>query len=80
MSTKPKKLPPIIYVEWVDAVASAGWEKEAHGADLCHAVGFVVADTKQHLTLAVTVSGGQHNARLAIPKGWIKKRKRLALG
>ena len=78
--TKPLKLPPVVYVEWVDAVASSGWDSKAHGADLCHAVGFVVADTKDHLTLAVTVSADQHNARLAIPKGWIKKRRRVALG
>jgi len=66
----------VIYVQWVDAVADAGWEDEVKAEiDLCHTVGFLISETKDALCIASTVSKDNSNARIHIPKAWIKKRK-----
>jgi len=67
---------PIVYVEWVDAVSDGGWEDNVK-VDI-HAVctvGFLIAETKDGICLASTVSGDNSNARMHIPKSWITKRK-----
>jgi hypothetical protein len=66
----------IVYVEWVDAVSDAGWEDNVK-VDIhpvC-TVGFLIAETKDGICLASTVSGDNSNARMHIPKSWITKRK-----
>lgn len=67
----------LIYVEWVDAVASSGWEKheEAESIHLCRSIGYVVKEDKDCLILASTISQDQNNCRIAIPKAWIKKKR-----
>jgi hypothetical protein len=67
---------PIVYVEWVDAVSDAGWEDNVK-VDIHNVctVGFLIAETKDGICLASTVSGDNSNARMHIPKSWITKRK-----
>lgn len=79
MPKRAAKLPPLVYVEWVDAVANAGWEKKAPPLALCPAAGFLIEETKEHIVLAVTVSADEHNASMTIPKAWIKKRRRVVI-
>lgn len=70
----------LVYIEWVDAVADIGWE-EGSKADI-HAVrtvGFVVSETADAICIASTVSHDNSNARMHIPKAWIKKRKVINL-
>jgi uncharacterized protein YpmB len=70
----------IIYVQWVDAVADSGWEDEIKAEiDLCHTVGFLISETKDAICIASTVSKDNSNARMHIPKAWIKKRKVIKL-
>jgi hypothetical protein len=65
-----------IYVQWVDAVADSGWEDEVKAEiHLCHTIGFLVSETADALCIASTVSKEDSNARMHIPKAWIKKRK-----
>lgn len=68
--------PNIIYIEWVDAVADVGWEgttkAEIHP---CYSVGYLIDETEDALCLALTWSYNQTNARMHIPKAWIKNRK-----
>lgn len=75
--TKPTlETSKLIYVEWVDAVSDGGWEDSVK-VDI-HAVktvGFLIAETKDGICLASTVSGDNSNARMHIPKAWIVKRK-----
>lgn len=73
------KLPPVVYVEWVDAVANVGWSKDSPPLQHGPAVGFLVKETKDAITLAVTVMGDEHNASMTIPKAWIKRRRKVAL-
>lgn len=67
----------VVYIEWIDAVASVGWEKQSipHSPDLCQAIGFLIHEDKTGITLAATVSKEESNSRITIPKGWIKSRK-----
>jgi hypothetical protein len=70
----------IIVIEWVDAVSDGGWEE--HEKPDIHAVitsGFIVSETKDAICIASTVSGVFTNARMHIPKAWIKSRKVIKL-
>lgn len=68
--------PNIVYIEWVDAVADVGWEASTK-AEIhpCFSVGYVIDETPEALCLALTWSYNQTNARMHIPKAWIKNRK-----
>ena len=70
----------IIVIEWVDAVSDGGWEE--HMKPDIHKVitaGFIVSETKDAICIASTVSGTFTNARMHIPKAWIKSRKVIKL-
>jgi len=69
-----------VYVEWVDAVSDGGWEDNVK-VDIhpVKTVGFLIAETKDGICLASTISGDNSNARMHIPKAWIKKRKELKI-
>lgn len=68
--------PVIIQVRWIDAVADSGWEEKTK-AEIhhCFTVGFLVDETEEALCIASTWSHNQTNARIHIPKAWIKDRK-----
>ena len=70
----------LVVVEWVDAVSDGGWE-EHEKPDIHHVVtaGYVVSETKDAICIASTVSGTFTNARMHIPKAWIKTRKVIKL-
>ena len=66
----------IISVDWIDAVADVGWEGKVTAAiHHCTTVGFLVDETDEAICLASTWSIDQTNARMHIPKAWIKNRK-----
>lgn len=71
---------PIIYVEWVDAVADCEWNEnikaEIHA---CRSIGWLVSETDDAICLANTVSMESSNARMHIPKAWIKNRRIIRL-
>lgn len=71
--------PKIIQVSWIDAVADVGWESKTK-AEIhhCITVGYLIDETDEALCLASTWSIDQTNARMHIPKAWIKNRKVLA--
>lgn len=70
----------LVVVEWVDAVSDGGWE-EYEKPDIHHVVtaGYIVSETKDAICIASTVSGTFTNARMHIPKAWIKSRKVIRL-
>ena len=72
------------YIKWIDAVASTGWAPKSTGfpIQICHSVGVVIEDTKEHIALAGSWGETQHgepdvNCVISIPKAWIKQRKKL---
>jgi len=70
----------LVVIEWVDAVSDGGWEE--HEKPDIHSVvtaGFIVSETKDAICIASTVSGTFTNARMHIPKAWIKTRKVIKL-
>lgn len=71
-------VPLIIQVKWIDAVADSGWEEKTK-AEIhhCLTVGFLIDETDEALCIASTWSHNQTNARIHIPKAWIKDRKVL---
>ena len=69
-----KKLPNVIRVEWVDSYGGGNW---IHKDDLDHkpsniiTVGFVVKETKKHITITSSISDGdgeQYLNPITIPK------------
>jgi len=69
----------IISIDWIDAVADSGWEDKTKAAiHHCTTVGFLVDETDEAICLASTWSVDQTNARMHIPKAWIKNRKVLS--
>ena len=68
----------ITYLHWVDAVADVGWETDVK-ADVhdCFTVGFIVDETADSICIASTVSDRDSNARMHVPKAWIKERKEV---
>jgi hypothetical protein len=70
----------VVYVEWVDAVSDGGWEDDVK-VDIhpVKTIGFLIAETKDGICLASTMSGDNSNARMHIPKAWIVKRKVIKL-
>lgn len=72
--------PKLVYLEWVDAVADLGWEADCKATlHECHTVGYVIDETKDAVCVAATWSRTMSNARMHIPKAWIKKRKVINL-
>jgi hypothetical protein len=70
----------LVVIEWVDAVSDGGWEE--HEKPDIHPVvtaGYIVSETKDAICIASTVSGTFTNARMHIPKAWIKSRKVIKL-
>jgi hypothetical protein len=67
-------------IEWYDAQSDDGWEdtKKAELAS-CITVGFLVAEDRKAICLASTWSIDSTNARMHIPKSWIKDRKTLSI-
>ena len=66
----------LIVIRWVDAVSDGGWEE--HEKPDIHEVitaGYIVSENKDAICIASTVSGTFTNARMHIPKAWIKSRK-----
>ena len=70
----------LVVIQWVDAVSDGGWE-EHEKPDIHNVVtaGYVVSETKDAICIASTVSGTFTNARMHIPKAWIKNRKVIKL-
>jgi hypothetical protein len=66
----------VTYVHWVDAVADCEWQTDVK-AEIhdCYTVGFIVNETAEAICIASTVSDKDSNARMHIPKAWIKERK-----
>jgi len=70
----------LVVIKWVDAVSDGGWEE--HEKPDIHEVttaGFIVSETKDAICIASTASGTFTNARMHIPKAWIKSRKVIKL-
>jgi hypothetical protein len=82
MDTKKRKrnvaTTSVTYVHWVDAVADSGWETDVK-ADVhdCYTAGFIIHETPTAICIASTVSDKDSNARMHIPKAWIKERKEV---
>lgn len=68
------------YVQWVDAVADAGWEENSKAeVHPVLSIGFIVDETDDAICLAAALSHEQSNSRIHIPKEWIKSMKRVKL-
>ena len=80
MDTKKRK-PDLVscaiqYIQWVDAVADVEWQENVKAeVHLCHSIGWIIDETDDAICIANTVSMDNSNARMHIPKQWIKVRK-----
>lgn len=70
----------IQYIQWVDAVADVEWQEDVKAeVHLCHTIGWVIDETVDAICIASTVSMDNSNARMHIPKQWIKIRKDVSI-
>jgi hypothetical protein len=78
-----KKFGDKIYVEWIDAYNTSGWESYKDACQVseevhCRTNAFFVHETKDFLIVAGTVGKSIKNdimGKLLIPKFWIRKVK-----
>ena len=71
---------PLQYIQWVDAVADVEWQEDVKAeVHVCHSIGWVIDETDDALCIANTVSMDNSNARMHLPKQWIKVRKDVIL-
>ena len=68
----------LVKVKWVDSCFHTGWRKDA-SPSTCRTIGFLVQDTKEKLTLAMSVSPNTNNFSdaMCIPRCAVKKVKKL---
>lgn len=67
-------------VEWLDAVASSGWNNEAIEPTVNYSIGYVLQDNVEYVQLAGTIcgnDGGYYNNAISIPRGMIVKETTL---
>lgn len=70
----------IVHVSWVDSsYAAAGWhmkddveELVKEAVEQCESIGFVIHETDEALTLALSIATHQYGAMMTIPKLAIK--------
>ena len=73
----------IVLIEWVDSRYTNCWEClgeiEAMPPSVCHAVGFLIDDSVDYKTLAISLSPNtdQVLGRLTIPSGCIRSIRKL---
>lgn len=84
MKTKQQQFKPdyrkIEIIVWDDAVADGSWEDNAKAeVHECITTGFLIDETDKALCIASTISKHASNARMSIPKAWIKSRKKLPI-
>lgn len=84
---KPRKLDEYVECIWTDAVVDHGWSDTAEDqkSHEVWSVGWVLKNSKKELVLAADVSNDdvedvEHNRRIVIPKGWIKKLTKKRFG
>ena len=71
---------PLQYIRWVDAVADVEWQENVKAeVHECHSIGWIIDETDDAICIANTVSMDNSNARMHIPKQWIKVRKDVSI-
>jgi hypothetical protein len=68
----------LVQVDWLDAVTDdAGWKKisdvQTQRPPLCKSVGWILKETKGHVTIAATIHGDDCDGDVTIPRGMIRK-------
>ena len=68
----------LVLIEWDDAVSDqSGWKDlekvRKQRPERCKSVGFLVAHTKTHMTLAASIVNGHCDGDVTIPTGMVRK-------
>lgn len=77
---RPKQHYPQVEVWWLDACEmDGGWRDKLDriAPYVVMSVGFLVAQDREHIVLAMDAEGAEHNGRAQIPRGMVKKLKIL---
>jgi len=83
VATTKNLKPTALYIEWVDAVASNGWE-DNHKAELhpCVTMGFLIDENKEELAFLWSASQGielPYTATMSKRKQTLQKQEKLSL-
>jgi hypothetical protein len=88
MKKAAPKPPPFVVVQWHDAAVSSGWADghDGHSSHLIVSAGWLVNETERDIVIAGDFSPDprdptryETNRRLAVPKAWVKKLKRMSI-
>lgn len=68
----------LVLVKWIDAVTKdIGWRKiediKKQKPDKCETVGWIIKQTKSHVTIVSTIGGDECDGDITIPLGMIKE-------
>jgi hypothetical protein len=80
---RPDNLPKLELIEWVDSTSpGASVWMDNHAVreltpQICYSVGFVVKETRAHITVAGSWSENQASGTMCIPKKAIQRRAKL---
>ena len=74
----------ILMVEWVDSISGSDWiplfrAKEETVSRVC-SIGILIKETEKEIVLLPNVSENQARHQIAIPRGAIKRMRRLEIG
>ena len=66
----------IVRIKWVDSAATYGWQRantKPSKPSRCETFGFVIADKKSHVTVAMNSAGdfGDYGEQMSIPRACI---------
>lgn len=67
----------VVVVTWNDAFAQPGWDDYEEGPLECVSTGFLIRDSKESIVLAQNFNQFQFGEYMTIPKGMVKKIKKL---
>ena len=74
----------LVLVKWLDAIShESGWKAvdkvRTQKPPLVRSVGYLVADTKEHVTIVSSIVEGDCDGDVTIPRGMIKSIEDLAV-
>lgn len=83
MKRRPHPEADRVEVEWLDSTHHSGWRKHAEVLEtrrtdiVCLSVGLLIANDKVGVTLAGSAHGDEIAGTMTIPRGSVKKVRRL---
>lgn len=77
----PPKLPPMVYIEWIDSCGTYGWTGDLADASMCYTVGWLIEETDEQIKVVQSIDPSPGHAPwsngISIPTVAIVKKRRI---